>query len=198
MTQHSNLSGSLRVLILSPLVLTLPPRFVTSIPLISTPPEFSSSDKSDKIKDRALGTPQGTSLEVDNHCRELHRAPPRMKSNIEQGCIHGHSWDCLILPLPPHLLLPSHPSLLKPTSLYTSPSLGLPHDPSFHFCPIQYLSEPLSFTHGPWATGSGVVGTCPALPGAVAPRVSDFRSQASSGQCMTSLPTTPTEFSNGL
>lgn len=60
LTQHSNLSGSLWVLILSPLVLTLPPRFVTSTPLISMPPEFSSSDKSDMIKDGALRTQKNT------------------------------------------------------------------------------------------------------------------------------------------
>lgn len=84
LTQHSNLSGSLWVLILSPLVLTLPHRFVTSTPLISMPPEFSSSDKSDKIKGGALGTLQGTSLKADIHCHELETAPLGSKE-LEHG-----------------------------------------------------------------------------------------------------------------
>lgn len=84
LTQHSNLSGSLWVLILSPLVLTLPPRFVTSTPLISMPPEFSSSDKSDMIKDGALRTQQKHSLKVDTHSHELETALLRSEE-MEHG-----------------------------------------------------------------------------------------------------------------
>lgn len=100
LTQHSNLSGPLWVLILSPLVLTLPPGFVTSTPLISMPPEFSSSDKSDRIKERALGTLQETSLKVDIHCHEWNMAPLSSEEmQLEPGSIHTHPWDCLWLPL---------------------------------------------------------------------------------------------------
>lgn len=136
LTQHSNLSGSLWVLILSPLVLTLPPRFVTSTPLISMPPEFSSSDKSDMIKDGALRTQQKHSLKVDTHCHELETAPLRSEEmEHREGSLHTHPWDCLTLPLPPQLLLPSCSSLLKPASLSASTALGLPDDP-LHVCPL--------------------------------------------------------------
>lgn len=114
---------------------------------------------------------------------------------MEQGSIHAHPWNRLTLPLPRNLLLPSRSTLPKLASLHTSPSLGLPDDPSFHFCLVQTPPDPLRFTQGPRGTGSVFAGICPALPRALAPRVSDFRSQTSSGQCVTSLPTTPTEFS---
>lgn len=61
-------------------------------------------------------------------------------------------------------------------------------------CPLLYLPDPPSFIQGFWATGSRFAGTCPAHPRAVSLRVSDFHSQPSSGQCVTSLLATQTEF----
>ena len=146
LTQHSNLSGPLGVVILSPLVLTLPPRFVTSTPLISMPPEFSSNDKSDRIKGD-LGTLQETSLKVDTQRREWNTAPPGSKEmELEQGSLHPP----VGLPRAPplcncfHLLL----LILKPASLSVFTSPGLLDDPSFYFCPILDPSDPLPFTLG--------------------------------------------------
>lgn len=184
LTQHSNLSGPLGVVILSPLVLTLPPRFVTSTPLISMPPEFSSNDKSDRIKGD-LGTLQETSLKVDTQRREWNTAPPGSKEmELEQGSLHPP----VGLPRAPplcncfHLLL----LILKPASLSVFTSPGLLDDPSFYFCPILDPSDPLPFTQALWATGSGFAGTCPGPPG-LSHTVSDSHPQPSSDQFVTSL-----------
>lgn len=63
------------------------------------PPEFSSNDKSDRIKGD-LGTLQETSLKIDTQRREWNTAPLGSKEmELEQGSLHTHPWDCLGLPL---------------------------------------------------------------------------------------------------
>ena len=60
------------------------------------PPEFPSSDKSDRIKERALGTLQETSLKVDIHRHEWNVAPLSSEEmELEQGSVHTHPWHCL-------------------------------------------------------------------------------------------------------